>query len=271
MGARGFGLAAAVSPEVIRAAAAACEAYGYRTFWVNDTPDGDGLAALAAAAAVTSRIALGVGVLPLTRWAPERIVERVRELGLPLERLRLGLGSGAGSGALERVRNGVAVVRAALPCEVVVAALGPRMCRLAGEVADAVLFNWLTPEYVERSTEWLRAGAAAAGRSVPQRYAYVRVALGEVAFARLEEEAARYERFPGYREHFRRMGVPARATAVAVEQAEDIAPALAPWEARLDETVVRAVTAHDRVDEVLALAEAAAPQRQLGSGGQGVS
>jgi len=73
MTARGFGLAAAVSHEVIRAAASACEALGYRTFWVNDTPDGDGLAALAAAASVTSRIALGVGVLPLSRWTPERI------------------------------------------------------------------------------------------------------------------------------------------------------------------------------------------------------
>lgn len=271
MTARGFGLAAAVSHEVIRAAASACEALGYRTFWVNDTPDGDGLAALAAAASVTSRIALGVGVLPLSRWTPERIAERVRELDLPMERLRLGIGSGAGSGALERVRQGAQMLRAVLSCELVVAALGPRMCRLAGEVADAVLFNWLTPEFVDRSTEWVRAGAVAAGRSLPQRYAYVRVALGQAALPRLEDEAARYERFPGYREHFQRMGVPARATAIAVEKAEDLSAALAPWEERLDETVVRAVTANDRLDEVLALVEAAAPDGQLGSGGQGVS
>jgi hypothetical protein len=36
----------------------------------------------------------------------------------------------------------------------------------------------------------------------------------------------------------------------------------------LDETVVRAITAGDRLDEVLALVEAAAPGPQLGSGGQ---
>jgi uncharacterized protein (DUF2336 family) len=64
------------------------------------------------------------------------------------------------------------------------------------------------------------------------------------------------------------MGVPALATAVAVERAEELAAALAPWETVLDETVVRAITAGDRLDEVLALVEAAAPGRQLGSGGQ---
>ncbi len=268
MGARGFGLAAAVSPDVIRRAATACEALGYRTFWVNDTPDGDGLAALSAAAAVTSRIALGVGVLPLTRWTPERIVERVCELDLPLDRLRLGIGSGTGPGALERVRSGALALRAALTCELVVAALGPRMCRLAGEVADAVLFNWLTPDHVERATQWVAAGAQRAGRPLPRRYAYVRVAVGSAALPRLQEEAARYERFPGYREHFARMDVSALATAVAVERAEMVAAALAPWETVLDETVVRAITPGDRLDEVLALVEAAAPGRQLGSGGQ---
>ncbi len=266
MVARGFGLAATVSHEVIRAAAAACEALGYRTFWVNDTPDGDGMAALAAAASVTQRIALGVGVLPLTRWTPERIAERVRELQLPLDRLRLGIGAGAGPGALLRVRTGALTLRAAFPGELVIAALGPRMCRLAGELADAVLFNWLTPAHVEQATHWLAEGATAAGRALPRRYAYVRVSLGREAFPRLEEEAARYERFPGYREHFARMGVRALATALAVEHAEELATALKPWETRLDETVVRAVTARDRLDEVLALVKAAAPI-QLGSGG----
>ena len=36
------------------------------------------------------------------------------------------------------------------------------MCHLAGEVADGVLLNWLTPEHVVRSAEWVRAGAQAA-------------------------------------------------------------------------------------------------------------
>lgn len=258
MKARGFGLAAALPPEVLRLVARACEAHGYRTFWVNDTPEGDGLLALAQAAQVTSTIALGVGVLPLTRWDPKEIAERVQELALPLERLRLGIGSGVGSGALERVRHGARVLRLVL-CELVVAALGPRMCRLAGEVADAVLWNWLTPAWAQRSAEWLNEGAQRVHRTRPRRYAYVRVALSQDSLVRLEEEARRYERFAGYREHFQRMGVAVKDTAIAVRTRAELNSALAPWEEVLDETVIRAITAHDQIEEILALVEAGSP------------
>ena len=52
------------------------------------------------------------------------------------------------------------------------------MCHLAGEVADGVLLNWLTPEHARTSAEWVRAGAAAAQRRPPRLAAYVRVAVG---------------------------------------------------------------------------------------------
>ncbi|MCM8749488.1 LLM class flavin-dependent oxidoreductase [Thermomicrobiaceae bacterium CFH 74404] len=257
--ARGFGLAATTPATVIRAAAAAAEEHGYRTFWVNDTPDGDGLAALAQAATATERIGLGVGVIPLSRRTPESIVEQVRRLGLPLDRLRLGVGSGSGPGALRRVRQGIRALREALPAELVVAALGPRMCRLAGAEADAVLFNWLTPEHARVSAGWLQEGADQAGRPRPKLYAYVRVAIGPAAIQRLEQEAGRYERIPGYSEHFARMGVSARQTAIAVERPEELPAALQPWDGVLDELVVRAITAADTEEQVLELVRAAAP------------
>ena len=75
----------------MRELAPAAERAGYRTFWVNDEADGDGLAALGAAAAVTTTIRLGVGAIPLDR-GPERIAWRVKELALPVERLALGVG-----------------------------------------------------------------------------------------------------------------------------------------------------------------------------------
>src|SRR5689334_20672605 len=59
---RGFGVAGALPHDIIRTLAPAAEAAGYGAFWVNDTPQGDGLAALAVAAAVTKTIRLGVGV-----------------------------------------------------------------------------------------------------------------------------------------------------------------------------------------------------------------
>ena len=149
---------------------AEAEAAGYTSFWVNYPGSVDGLAALALAAAETTRIALGVGVIPLHTHGPDRIIADVRAHALPLDRLLLGVGS-PNPGSLARVRAGIAALRAALPSRLYVAALGPRMCHLAGEVADGVLFNWLTPEHARTSAEWVRAGAAAARRrhAAPRR------------------------------------------------------------------------------------------------------
>jgi alkanesulfonate monooxygenase SsuD/methylene tetrahydromethanopterin reductase-like flavin-dependent oxidoreductase (luciferase family) len=211
--ARGFGVAAALPLPVISAVAAAAEQHGFQTFWVNDTPGADGLAGLAAAAAATSRINLGVGVAPLDRRSPESLIARVEELVLPQERLILGVGSGAGPGGVERVRAGLATLHAALSAPVVIAALGPRMCRLAGEAADGVLYNWLTPEYTRASNALVEEAARAAGRPTPRLLAYVRTALPEGA-DRLQSEAARYGAIPAYAAHFTRMGVEPASTGV---------------------------------------------------------
>jgi alkanesulfonate monooxygenase SsuD/methylene tetrahydromethanopterin reductase-like flavin-dependent oxidoreductase (luciferase family) len=255
---RGFALHAGVAPEVIRAVAREAETAGYGSFWVNYPGPVDGLAALAVAAAETTRIALGVGVVPLHTRDPDSIVAGVRANALPVDRLLLGVGS-PNPGALGRVRTGIAALRARLPTRLVVAALGPRMCRLAGEVADGVLFNWLTPEHALLSAEWVRGGAAAAGRPTPRLTAYVRVAIGAASAARLGDEARRYAAIPAYADHFARMGVPPSATAVAVAAAAAVSGALARWEQALDEVVVRAITANDSVDETLALVRAARP------------
>jgi alkanesulfonate monooxygenase SsuD/methylene tetrahydromethanopterin reductase-like flavin-dependent oxidoreductase (luciferase family) len=256
---QGFALHAGVAPEVIRAAARAAEAAGFTSFWVNYPGPVDGLAALAQAAAETRRIALGVGVVPLPTRGPESIAAGVRTNALPVDRLRLGVGS-PNPAALARVRTGIAVLRAALDTHLCVAALGPRMCHLAGEVADGVLFNWLTPEHARVSAEWVRAGARAAGRPTPRLFAYVRVAVGASGAARLEEEGRRYAAIPAYAAHFARMGIPPVATAVAAPTAAAVPEALAGWDGAVDEVLVRAITPDDTVDETLALLRAARPR-----------
>jgi alkanesulfonate monooxygenase SsuD/methylene tetrahydromethanopterin reductase-like flavin-dependent oxidoreductase (luciferase family) len=162
-------------------------------------------------------------------------------------------------GALARVRAGVAALREELPVPLVVAALGPGMCRLAGEVGDGVLFNWLTPEHARRSADWVRAGAAAAGRRPPALYAYVRAALGPAAQDRLLEEGRRYATIPAYAAHFARMGVEPIETAIAAPGSEAMAGALARWEGAVDEVVLRAITGKETVEEHAALLEAARP------------
>lgn len=255
---RGFGIAAALPREVVVAVAQQVEALGYYSLWVNDTPDGDGLAALSHAAGVTGRIRLGVGVIPLSRRTPESIIEETRQLRLPLDRLQLGVGSGSGPYALSRVRAGVRAVSGALDTQVFVAALGPKMSRLAGAEADGVLFNWLTPDWAHVSVGWVREAAQQAGRRPPILAAYVRTALGADARGRLAREAQRYTAVPAYGDHFQRMGTPAFDTAVTGETPAEIQAGLAAWEGVLDEVVVRSITAHDTVDETLALVRAAA-------------
>src|SRR5262249_61126789 len=93
--------------------------------------------------------------------------------------------------ALRRVRAGVGELRRQLSTRLIVAALGPHMCRLAGEVADGVLFNWLTPEYARESAERVREGAARGKRPVPRLCAYVRLAMGPGAGDRLAQEGER--------------------------------------------------------------------------------
>lgn len=255
---QGFALFAGISPDVITATAREAEALGYASFWVNHPGPVDGLAALGAAARETRRVALGIGVIPLSTRGPASIVEGVRANALPLDRLLLGVGS-PNPGALARVRAGVAELRAALPTKIVVAALGPRMCELAGEVADGVLFNFVTPEHARASADLVRAGARKAGRPVPTIYSYVRVALGAASRPRLQDEADRYGKIPAYADNFARMGVKPIDTTIMAETPEALRAAVARWRGVVDELVLRAITPGDTVEETLAIVRGAKP------------
>jgi len=255
---RGIAVYAGIPPEVIRAAAREAEALGYRSFWVNHPPAADGLAALAAAGE-SRRLELGVGVIPLQSRAPQSIVDGVRADALPLDRLLLGVGS-AGAGAMRRVRDGVAALRS-LGCRIMVAALGPKMCRLGGEVADGVLLNWLTPAHARRSAAWVREGAAAAGRRPPRVMAYVRVAIGAAARERLRGEAARYGAIPAYAANFQRMGASPMDTCIAVDEPAGVPAALAAWDGVLDDLVIRIIPAADTAEDHLAVVRAARPTK----------
>jgi alkanesulfonate monooxygenase SsuD/methylene tetrahydromethanopterin reductase-like flavin-dependent oxidoreductase (luciferase family) len=254
----GFALYAGAAADVIRASAREAEALGYRSFWVNHPGSIDGLQALALAARETRRIELGIGVIPLHTRGPESIADGVRASALPLDRLLLGVGS-PNPASLARVREGVAALRGRLATRLVVAALGPKMCRLAGEIADGVLFNWLTPEHARISAAWVREGAAAAGRTPPRLCAYVRLALGPAACAKLGDEGARYAAIPAYAAHFERMGVKPVDTAIAAQTAQAVAPALARWQGAVDDVVLRAITAAETADDYLELVRAAKP------------
>jgi alkanesulfonate monooxygenase SsuD/methylene tetrahydromethanopterin reductase-like flavin-dependent oxidoreductase (luciferase family) len=243
---------------VIAAASREAEATGYTSFWVNHPGPFDGLASVATAAKATQRIALGIGVIPLHTRAPASIVDGARTHALPLDRLWLGVGS-PNPKSLDRVRDGVAALRKDLRTKLVVAALGPKMCRLAGEIADGVLFNWLTPEHAKASAALVREGAKAAGRPAPRLFAYVRLAMGPGAAERVAKEGARYDSVPAYHANFERMGVKPEATAIVADSPAEVTRALARWDGVIEEIVLRALPADDGVESTLALVRAAKP------------
>lgn len=256
---RGFGVAAAVDHDVIRQAAREAEELGYSSFWVNDTPGADGLAALEAAAGVTNQITLGVGVIPLDRRPADDIARDVTRLNLPVDRLLLGVGSG-GDPSVSKVREGVERLHELVHAPIIVGALGPRMTRMSGETGDGVLFNWQTPETAQQSGQICRDAAASAGRPHPRVMAYVRSALLPQADERLDVEANRYSRIPAYAAHFERMGVSARETAASGREPAALQATIAAHETALDETVVRAITADDTAESILELLRACAPR-----------
>jgi alkanesulfonate monooxygenase SsuD/methylene tetrahydromethanopterin reductase-like flavin-dependent oxidoreductase (luciferase family) len=257
---RGFGIAAHVDHDVVRVVAREVEALGYSSFWVNDFPAADGLAALAEAASVTTGIDLGVGVVPLDQRPPAAIAARLRELHLPPARLVLGVGSGGTHDALARVRAGVEALRGEVGGRIVVGALGPRMAELGGAAADGVLLNWMTPGYAGQVATLVVRAAAAAGRPRPLVMAYVRCGLVPAADDRLRQELAMYARVPTYRRLLERMGADGADTLVVGGGRPALQPGLEAFGAVLDETIVRAMTPDDDADSILALVRAAAPE-----------
>jgi alkanesulfonate monooxygenase SsuD/methylene tetrahydromethanopterin reductase-like flavin-dependent oxidoreductase (luciferase family) len=256
---RGFGVAGALDHGIVREVARAVEAHGYATFWANDTPAGDGLAALAVAAKVTRRIQLAVGVIAVDRRSPTEIADRVRELSLPHDRLIIGLGSGQKrKGALELVRAAIEELGKEFSVPILVGALGPKMCRMSATSANGALLNWLTPAKAMETRELMLRAAQEQGRPEPRVLGYVRTALGEASLVRLREEAARYERVPQYGRHFRAMGASGVQTSVYGDSASDLKLGLASFDGILDETVVRAITAEETTRDYLGLVEAGA-------------
>jgi alkanesulfonate monooxygenase SsuD/methylene tetrahydromethanopterin reductase-like flavin-dependent oxidoreductase (luciferase family) len=256
---RAFGVAAGLDPEVARPLAARCAELGYSSMWSNDHPGAKGLGTLAEFAAAAPEIELGVAVIALDRTPPEQIAKDIEELGIDPARLWLGVGAGFNKKPLTAMREALPQLRELLPgVKLVLAAMGPKMCALAGGSYDGVFFNWMTPDFAAQARERVEAGAAEAGRTAPPVFGYVRTAVGPDAAERLAKEESFYrDLHKGYRDHFDRLGEPEGTVGVAAPDSATAQDALAAYRA-LDTIVVRGL-ASAKVEKMTALAEAAAP------------
>jgi len=256
---RAFGVAAGLPAEVCGPLAETCEEAGYASIWSNDHPGAKGLETLAEFAKASDRLELGVGVVALDRQDPGEIAADIARLGLDPARLWIGVGAGFQKKPLTFMTEQIEVLREKLPgVKVVLAAMGPKMCALAGGAYDGAFFNWMTPGFAAGARTQVEAGAAAAGREIPPVFGYVRTAVGEDAVARLAKEESFYrDLHRGYRNHFDRLGEPEGTVGVAAADRDGAQRRLAAYEA-LDTIVVRGL-ASARIEPMTALARAAAP------------
>jgi len=260
-----------------------------------------GLAAQAATLAQLSSgrfvLGLGTGGYGPEFWASVGVANRpiavMREYVVGVRALLAGeevtAGSDAiGAGSLGWPRSASLGVTDLPPAPVYLAALGPQMLRLAGEVADGALLNWATPARIAVSRARVDEGVTRAGRepgSVPMTM-YIRVCIDDdVAAARqaLGAQVLGYAmgrpgspQNAGYRGLFAQMGFDEELTELeerrdkgaALPELVAAAPddllhavgyygpaasapaAFARLSAGLDETIVRIITARPGLEPV---------------------
>ena len=180
------------------------EERGYRTAWVGEAAGLEAIALTTLIATHTRTLKMANGVIPVQTRTPIVYGQAAATLAhLAPGRFALGLGLSSDiivgqwhglpfAPSAQQMREAVRIIRMtaagervsfegrfyrvkgfrlsipapSLAPRVYLAALGPRMCELAGEVADGVLLNWMPPSAVAASLRHVEAGARRAGRSL---------------------------------------------------------------------------------------------------------
>jgi probable F420-dependent oxidoreductase len=237
---------------------------GYHSSWVAEVNGLEAFSLLGAVSQTTDGVGLGTGVLPLQVRTPPLLAMAAASLQklVPEREILLGIGISSpvvasdwhganyGSRPLSQVREFVTLLRACLSGEpvtfqgdfydvrrfrlgvelparrpqIIIGALGERMLRLAGEVADGVLLNYIPASHVPWAVEQVRRGGKAT------IYANVHVGVGDRSIA---ERSARYDLFSyavvdSYAQSFSRAGFAEAVLAIrSAHEAGDRAAALA--------------------------------------------
>ena len=266
---------------------------GYEMVWVPEGAGRDSLTALAAIATTTQRVRLATGILPVfARTAMNTAMGAAGLAAVSGNRFILGLGVGHRPTVegrdgipfrqpMARLRETIQITRALLGGEqlnfsgkhfnisnaslgavapdarvpIYIAALGPRMLELVGELADGVLMNWTAVSFIPQALEHIKRGAENAGRDISEIdiAGYVRVAVGgdeQAARASLRDQVARYASNTFYSNFFVETGFGAEmAEAASALAAGDIARASEAITPEMqDEVAVVGTPAHCRAE-----------------------
>lgn len=236
-----FGSLAVLGPRAIIDIARLAAEQNYRSLWSVEATGTDAFTLLGAASAVAPSLSLGTGIVPIQlRTPPLAAMSAATVQALsPDAEVYLGLGVSApgilrqhGQEAPARpiamMREYVALIRECLSGEsvtfegdfwqvkrfnlgvrlgerrpkIVMAALNPQMLRLAGEIADGVLLNYIPVSHVPASIEQVRRGGDAT------IFAYVHAAVGELETSArsARRDLFNYAMADGYANMFRTAG-----------------------------------------------------------------
>lgn len=243
-----LGFSTEIAGLAVRQAVELCvraEQLGYEDAWSSESGGPDGISPLAAVAVRTSRIRIGTAILPIANRTPALAAMTAASLqDLSEGRFVLGLGLSTRyiverwlgqslDRPLLRLREYVTVVRDLLDGQkvdfagstivirgfrlkapprprvpVFAATLGPRACRLAGALADGVIFFLKTPAGVKQAMAWVHEGASEAGRDPAEVECVLTlpVVLGADGLERARASIASYARVPDYARSLRLQG-----------------------------------------------------------------
>jgi alkanesulfonate monooxygenase SsuD/methylene tetrahydromethanopterin reductase-like flavin-dependent oxidoreductase (luciferase family) len=160
-----------------------------------------------------SGLRTGIAVVPASGQGPEFYSQQAARVWQGTGgKFVLGVGSGEMAHPVREMRLYLGALRHLLPPELplYLAALGPRMLQLAGEMADGVSLNWCSADQADWSRAEVERASAQAGRANPPIAAYIRTAVDSESAAAcqiLGDAMREYALGPGpYRRHFQRMG-----------------------------------------------------------------
>lgn len=264
------------------------EEKGYDSVWLPESMGRDALGELTALLAMSQRIRIGTGIVPVYARLPTIAAAAIATAAnIAPGRAMLGLGIGHQSALedghgvpfsqpLQHVKEFATIVRRLLadgqvnytgqiyrikhyqleapppqPVPVYVAALRPHMLRLAGAVADGVLMNWVSLDYVPQAIAYIREGAQAAGRSLNDLTiaSYLRTCVTdnpEIVEQATRQQLARYASRVYYERFFASIGFPDEAAAIAQAwQRGDREAAVS----AVTDPMIKAVTIYGTADE----------------------
>ena len=188
------------------------------------------------------------------------IAAEVEQLRIPHARLVLGVGTGAGSSLAACAMRSPSCAGCSPIVRLGIAALGPRMCALGGEIADVVLLNWSFPDRIAWSRERIADGSccrqrADAARGRLRARGDRRGCAGDDSPPRGSDTAT--DRAPTPASSTRRTPRERGVPGVAAVDPTEVPALLAPYRAALDSCVVRALAAEPGADGWLEIAAAA--------------